>query len=46
MRKVKVVMIHIGGYPNKYAPRVKQILKGRKTSNFYFWTFSHIKSDV
>ena len=32
--KVKVVMIHIGGYPNKYAPRVKQILKEEKPQIF------------
>ena len=27
-------MIHIGGYPNKYAPRVKQILKEEKPQIF------------
>ena len=32
--KVKVVMIHIGGYPHKYAPRVKQILKEEKPQIF------------
>ena len=32
--KVKVLMIHIGGYPNKYAPRVKQILKDEKPQIF------------
>ena len=32
--KVKIVMIHIGGYPNKYAPRVKQILKEEKPQIF------------
>ena len=32
--KVKVVMIHIGGYPNKYALRVKQILKEEKPQIF------------
>ncbi len=32
--KVKVLMIHIGGYPNKYAPRVKQMLKDEKPQIF------------
>ena len=32
--KVKVFMIHIGGYPNKYAPRVKQKLKEEKPHLF------------
>lgn len=39
--KVKVVMIHIGGYPNKYAPRVKQILKEEKPQ-FFISGHSHI----
>lgn len=32
--KVKVLMIHIGGYPTKYAPRVKQLLKEEKPQLF------------
>lgn len=32
--KVKVFMIHIGGYPTKYAPRVKQKLKEEKPKIF------------
>ena len=32
--KVKVFMIHIGGYPQKYAPRVKQQLKEEKPQLF------------
>ena len=32
--KVKVLMIHIGGYPNRYAPRVKQMLKDEKPQIF------------
>lgn len=32
--KVKVFMIHIGGYPNKYAPKVKQKLKDEKPQIF------------
>lgn len=32
--KVKVFMIHIGGYPNKYAPRVKQQLIQEKPQIF------------
>ena len=32
--KVKVFMIHIGGYPHKYAPRVKEKLKEEKPQIF------------
>jgi putative phosphoesterase len=32
--KVKIFMIHIGGYPHKYAPRVKEILKEEKPQIF------------
>ena len=32
--KVKIFMIHIGGYPNKYAPKVKQKLKEEKPQIF------------
>ena len=32
--KVKVFMIHIGGYPHKYAPRVKEKLKEEKPQVF------------
>ncbi len=32
--KVKVFMIHIGGYPNKYAPKVRQKLKEEKPQIF------------
>ena len=31
---VKVFMIHIGGYPSRYAPRVKQMLKDEKPQIF------------
>ena len=32
--KVKIFMIHIGGYPHKYAPRVKEKLKEEKPQIF------------
>lgn len=32
--KVKIFMIHIGGYPNKYAPKVRQKLKDEKPQIF------------
>ena len=32
--KVKVFMIHIGGYPHKYAPKVKEKLKEEKPQIF------------
>lgn len=31
---VKIFMIHIGGYPSRYAPRVKQMLKAEKPQIF------------
>lgn len=32
--KVKVFMIHIGGYPTRYAPRIKELLKKEKPQIF------------
>ena len=37
----KVVMTHIGGYPQKYAPRIKALLK-REKPNLFISGHSHI----
>jgi putative phosphoesterase len=37
----KVVMTHIGGYPNKYAPKIKDLLQVKKP-NLFISGHSHI----
>ena len=37
----KVVMTHIGGYPNKYAPRIKKLLQ-KEQPNLFISGHSHI----
>lgn len=41
VEKVKVIMTHIGGYPDKYAAGIKTILK-QKTPNLFISGHSHI----
>ena len=38
---MKVLLIHIGGYPGKYAPKVKQLLKNN-TCDLFVCGHSHI----
>lgn len=41
IEKIKVIMTHIGGYPNKYAPGIVQLLKKEKP-NIFISGHSHI----
>ena len=41
LENYKVVMTHIGGYPNKYAPRIKKLLLTEKP-NLFISGHSHI----
>ena len=34
IEKVKIMMVHIGGYPDNYAPKIRQLLKKEKPDIF------------